>query len=258
MKAAIIGGSGVYDSKVFKEEKVLKLSTPYGKANEIIKGSFSGNEVYFLARHGRRHEFPPHRVNYRANIYALKELGVERIIAVNSVGAVNPEFSPGSFVVPHDILDFTKRRASTFYDNKAVHIDMTEPYCPEIRKALIEAGREVKGRIFEKGVYAIMEGPRFETPAEIRMLSALGADLVGMTGMPEAALARELEICYSAICISTNLAAGIKGEKLTATEVIDVVKKAEEELKEIIQKALTLIPEERNCACSRALEEAEL
>ncbi|GBE55645.1 MAG TPA: S-methyl-5'-thioadenosine phosphorylase [Euryarchaeota archaeon] len=256
MKVAIIGGSGVYDPKFFTEERVLNVSTPFGIVNNIIKGRFSGNEIYFLARHGKKHEIPPHKVNYRANIHALKHLGVDRIIAINSVGAVNPEFKPGSFIVPHDILDFTKRRASTFYDRKAVHIDMTEPYCPEIREAIIEA--DSRKDIFKKGVYAIMEGPRFETPAEIKMLSTLGADLVGMTGMPEASLARELEICYSAICISTNLGAGIKGEKLTATEVVDIVKKAEIKLREIIIGAIKLIPEKRNCPCSRALEGAEI
>lgn len=255
MKLAIIGGSGVYDPKIFSGES-LEVETPYGKA-EVFRGSYDNREVFFIARHGRRHEFPPHRVNYRANIYALKKLGVERIIAINSVGAINPEMKPGSFIVPHDIIDFT-RRPSTFYDEKAVHVDFTEPFCSELRKALIESVRHVKGRVFTKAVYAVMQGPRFESAAEIKMLSILGADLVGMTAMPEAALARELEICYASLCISANLAAGIKGERLTATEVVEVVKKAEGELKEIIRGAIPLIPEERNCICSRALEDAEL
>ncbi len=255
MKIAIIGGSGVYDPKVFSGES-LSVDTPYG-STQVFRGSYDGREVFFIPRHGRRHEFPPHKVNYRANIFALKELGVERIIAINSVGAINPEMKPGSFIVPHDLIDFT-RRPSTFYDDRAVHVDFTEPFCPEIRRALIDAVEQTKGEVFSRGVYAVMQGPRFETAAEIRMLATLGADIVGMTAMPEAVLARELEICYASLCISANLAAGIKGERLTATEVVEVVKKAEDDLKEVIRKAIPLIPEERNCICSRALEEAEL
>lgn len=257
MKVGVIGGSGVYSSRAFQEKEVLSPTTPYGEAGDIFRGSFSGLEIYFLPRHGREHTVPPHRVNYRANIYALKEEGVERIIALNSVGSVNPAIPPGSLVVPHDLLDFTRRRESTFYNDRVVHVDMSEPYCPEVRGAIIEASRKVRGEVFE-GVYAATEGPRFETPAEVNMLSRLGADVVGMTGMPEVALAREQEMCYSALCISANLAAGIKGEKLTAREVIEVVREGESALQEVIKEALLGFPGERNCNCKSALEEAEM
>lgn len=257
MKIAIIGGTGVYSSRVFREKEKLRASTPYGNSNEIFRGSYRGIDVFFMPRHGREHEIPPHRVNYRANILALEEQGVERIIALNSVGAIDQELSPGSLIVPHDLIDFTTR-ASTFYNDKVVHVDMTEPYCPELRNALIQAVMKVKGRVFDRAVYAATEGPRFETPAEIQMLARLGADVVGMTGMPEAALARELEVCYSAICTSGNLAAGIKGERLTAKEVVEVVKESEKDMQKVIQEALRLVPRVRGCPCGSALEEAEI
>ena len=257
-RIAIIGGTGIYDPKVFKEREKKVLETPYGTASPAFIGELSGRSVVFMPRHGIRHELPPHRVNYRANIYALKQLGVTRIIATNSVGGINPELAPGDVVVPHDFIDFTRTRKATFYDDEAVHIDMTQPYCPELREALISAARESAGKVVERGVYAATEGPRFETPAEIRMLAQLGCDIVGMTGFPEVVLARELEICYASIATVTNYAAGIKQKKLTATEVIEVVKQNEATLKNIILRAIELIPEHRHCPCASALDEAKV
>ncbi|NOZ58666.1 MAG: S-methyl-5'-thioadenosine phosphorylase [Euryarchaeota archaeon] len=256
-RIAIIGGTGIYDPELFGEREKRVLTTPYGRASPAFIGELAGRSVVFMPRHGTGHERPPHRVNYRANIYALKQLGVGRIIATNSVGGINPELSPGDLVVPHDFIDFTRTRRVTFYDTQAVHVDMSQPYCPELREALIRAGRGAGG-VKERGVYAATEGPRFETPAEIRMLSMLGCDIVGMTGIPEAVLARELEICYASIATVTNYAAGTKQEKLTATEVVEVVRRNEERLRRLIQEAVGLIPEERNCPCATALEEARV
>ncbi|WP_456475638.1 S-methyl-5'-thioadenosine phosphorylase [Candidatus Pyrohabitans sp.] len=257
-RIAIIGGTGIYDPKVFREQERRVLETPYGKASPAFLGELSGRSVVFMPRHGVKHELPPHRVNYRANIYALKQLGVTRVIATNSVGGISPRLAPGNVVVPHDFIDFTRSRSSTFYDSEAVHVDMTLPYCPEMRSAIIEAAKGTLGEVEERGAYAATEGPRFETPAEIRMLSRLGCDIVGMTGMPEVVLARELEMCYASVCTVTNYAAGIKQEKLTATEVIEVVKQNEEKLKRLILEAVKLIPEERRCPCAHALEEARV
>jgi len=254
-RIGIIGGTGLYEGE---DVEVRRISTPYGDASPVAIAEIHRRGVVFMPRHGARHELPPHRVNYRANIYALKELGVTRIVATNSVGGISPELSPGDVVVPHDIIDFTSGRANTFYDTRAVHIDMSEPYCPEIRKALIDAGREVLGRVVESGVYAVTQGPRFETPAEIRMLSRLGADVVGMTAMPEAALAREMELCYASICTVTNYAAGLKQGRLTAKEVVEVVRENEEKLRRLIIRVIHRIPEERNCNCSHALVDAML
>jgi 5'-methylthioadenosine phosphorylase len=257
-RIAIIGGTGIYDPKVFRERERKVIETPYGEASPAFIGELAGRSVVFMPRHGIKHELPPHRVNYRANIYALKQLGVSRIIATNSVGGINQSFAPGDVVVPHDFIDFTRSRSATFYDTEAVHVDMTQPYCPEIRSALIKAARTTVGKVGERAVYAATEGPRFETPAEIHMLSMLGCDVVGMTGLPEAVLAREMEICYASVCTVTNYAAGIKQEKLTATEVIEVVKQNEEKLKKLILEAVKLIPEERRCGCAHALDEARV
>ncbi len=257
VRVAIIGGTGIYDPKIFKEKERFSLKTPYGTTPEISIGESKGREIVFLPRHGKKHALPPHKINYRANIYALKELEVERILATNSVGGINTCLTPGDFLVPEDYIDFTRRK-STFYDSKVVHIDVSQAYCPELREALLKAANEIIGKVFDGGVYACTNGPRFETKAEIRMLSKLGCDVVGMTGLPEAILARELEICYASICLVTNPAAGISKEKLTATEVIELVKKKEKELREILLKAIEFIPEERNCPCKEALKDAEL
>lgn len=257
VRVAIIGGTGLYTPEMFKEEDTISLETPYGKSPKITIGRIKDRKIFFLPRHGEKHSLPPHKVNYRANIFALKKLGVERILAINSVGGISQFLSPGDFIVPNDFIDFTHRK-STFYDDKVVHIDVSEPYCPELRECLVKAAEKIVGKVFDGGVYACTNGPRFETKAEIRMLAKLGCDIVGMTGLPEAVLAREVEICYASICLVTNYACGISKSKLTATEVIELVRDKEKELRKILIKAIMLIPEERKCLCTRALEGARL
>ena len=253
----IIGGTGIYDPKSVKEIAVKRVETPYGDAPEIKIVEFNGKRVAFLPRHGKSHAIPPHRINYRANIYALKEVGVDRIISTNSVGCISDSLAPADIVIPHDFLDFTRGRESTFYDERVVHVDVSAPYCPEIRNALIKAAATASKNVFSNGVYACTQGPRFETPSEIRMIKTLGGDVVGMTGVPEVVLAREKEICYGSVCIVANFAAGISEEKLTATEVQEIVKKNEGMLRKIITGAVEDIPEGHECACARALEGAE-
>ncbi len=254
---ALIGGTGIYDPKIFGHARDKRVRTPYGYAKlHVAKGR--GGEIVFLSRHGEGHALPPHRINYRANVYALKKLGIRRIMATNTVGGINRELSPGDFIVPSDFIDLTKGRRGSFYEDETVHVDMTEPYCPEIRKALLEATEEVTGRVFDGGVYACTEGPRFETPAEIRMLEALGCDIVGMTGLPEAILARELEMCLASICTVSNYAAGIAKKKLSAVEVKEISEKNLAQTKAIILKALEKIPKKRGCSCAEALNGARL
>ncbi|MEE8168149.1 MAG: S-methyl-5'-thioadenosine phosphorylase [Candidatus Hydrothermarchaeales archaeon] len=254
---AIIGGTGIYDPKLFGDVEAKTVETPYGSV-EVYLGEVYGREAAFLSRHGSgRHALPPHKINYRANIYALKALNVERIISMNSVGTINRNLAPGNAVVPNDFIDITKGREGTFYDTEVVHVDLSNPYCPELRKVLLEATEEVKGKVFDGGVYACTQGPRFETPAEIRMLAAWGCDLVGMTGLPEAVLAREQEMCFASLCTVTNYAAGI-AEKLTASEVKEVVEKSLEDTKSIIRGAVKRIPEERGCTCGETLKEARM
>lgn len=246
---AVIGGTGL--EEIFRSPEAVNVGTPYGISHSILICEVSGKRVAFLPRHGHKHDIPPHKINYRANIYALYRLGVERIIATNAVGAINLSFKPGDFVIPHDIIDFTKQRPLTFYEQAPVtHIDFTEPYCPEIRRVLIEKAREVS-TIHDQAVYACTEGPRYETPAEIRMLRTLGCDVVGMTGVPEAVLARELGMCYAALCFVSNMAAGISG-KLTYEEVSEVSGMVIPKIRKIILETISSLPKDRGCQCSLA------
>lgn len=250
----IIGGTGIYEIVEMGEEVETKIiETPYGKSPEISIFKLHDKEVAFMPRHAKGHVNPPHMINYRANIHAMKQLGVERIIATNAVGSLDIEVKPGDFLVPNDFLDFTKVRDFTFYDSKTVHIDITEPYCHDLRNILISSGEVV-----ENGVYVCTEGPRFETAAEIRMFKQLGGSVVGMTGIPEVILARELEICYASICMVSNYAASISPTKLTIKEVFDIVEGKKDDLVQLIYNAIAKTPQERECPCKYALVGAEI
>ncbi|MCD5409601.1 MAG: S-methyl-5'-thioadenosine phosphorylase [Methanocellales archaeon] len=257
MRTAIIGGSGVYDLNILVDPKERVIDTEYGAAKVKI-GLYEDMEIVFLSRHGEGHTLPPHKINYRANIAALKNLGVERIIGTTAVGSINADFKPGDFVLLDQFIDFTKNRIHTFYDGAAVHVDMTNPYCPEIRKSVIDAAKALKIDLHEKGMYVCTEGPRFETGAEIQMFALLGGDVVGMTNIPECVLAREVEICYSAIALVTNQAAGISGGELSHSQMIDEMKSKQEGVKALIMNAATLIPGGRKCLCKDALRGAHI
>lgn len=250
----IIGGTGIYEIVEMGEEIEKKvIDTPYGKSPEISIFKLHDREVVFMPRHAKGHANPPHMINYRANIYAMKLMGVERIIATNAVGSLELDIKPGDFLVPNDFLDFTKVRDFTFYDDKTVHIDITEPYCHNLRDIL-----SLSGDVIDKGVYVCTEGPRFETAAEIRMFKQLGGTVVGMTGIPEAILARELEICYASLCMVSNYAASISPTKLTVNEVFDIVEGKKEDLVKLIYNAIAKIPSNRECPCKYALVGAEI
>ena len=250
----IIGGTGIYEIVEMGEEIETKvIETPYGKSPEISVFKLHDKDVVFMPRHAKGHEYPPHMINYRANIHAMKQMGVERIIATNAVGSLEVSLKPGDFLVPHDFLDFTKVREFTFYDTKTVHIDITEPYCHDLRNSLISSGE-----VAENGVYVCTEGPRFETAAEIAMFKQLGGSVVGMTGIPEVILARELEICYASICMVSNYAASISPTKLTIEEVFEVVEDKKDDLVKLISEAIAKTPYDRKCPCSYALAGAEV
>ncbi len=256
VKIAVIGGTGF--ERLFKSAKQARIETPYGMAPPLSIGKISGKKVVFLPRHGPRHLVPPHRINYRANVYALYGIGVERIIAINAVGAINREFKPGDIVVPHDFVDFTKLRSTTFYDEAPVtHVDVSSPYCPEMRKLLIEIARKVELRVWDRAVLVCTEGPRFETPAEIEMFRHLGCDAVGMTGIPEAVLARELEMCYATVCFVSNMAAGTQ-ERLAPIDVSKVSKQITPKIEQLLIETVKVLPIERkgNCPCASALRGA--
>ena len=223
---AIIGGTGLTELENINITKRLLVRTPYGEPSQpLVFGNLHGREVIFLARHGNGHTIPPHEVNYRANIYALQSQGVTEIAAVATVGGIHPDLSAGVIAMPHQIIDYTNGRKNTFYDGISLpvkHIDFTEPYCPNLRAKLLRAADSAGEAIVSTGVYAAMQGPRLETAAEINRLERDGATMVGMTGMPEAALARELGISYAAICPVANYAAG-RGESLHSIQYEEVI-----------------------------------
>ncbi|MGI9862086.1 S-methyl-5'-thioadenosine phosphorylase [Moorella naiadis] len=260
MRIAIIGGSGVYDPDILTNIHEEMVETPYGAA--VLKvGTYQGEEIGFMPRHGDKHTVPPHRVNYRANIWALKMLKVERVLATAAVGSTNPEFRPGDFVIVNDFLDFTKTRTYTFFEGGetgVVHTDFTTPYCPELGQVLVDTAARLGIKAHTSGVYACTEGPRFETPAEIRMIRQLGGDLVGMTNVPEVVLAHEVGLCYGLIAMVTNMAAGISATPLSHEEVLEIMDKNGKNLRDLIMQTIPGIPRQRNCRCSLAAGKIEV
>lgn len=256
-RLAVIGGTGVYDPRMLTELRQHTLATPFGAVSYLL-GCLGPQEVVFLARHGSGHSIPPHLINYRANIYALKKLGVASIIATTAVGSLRQHLRPGDFVAVDQFLDFTKGRTGTFFDGGSrgvVHVDVTEPYCPSLRQVLGEAATTSGVTLHTGGCYVCAEGPRFETPAEIRMFASLGGDVVGMTNIPEAVLAREAEMCYATVSMVTNYAAGISPHKLTHGEVLDIMQENSEKLRALLMEALRRIPAAADCGCRQALQE---
>ncbi|MCB5184426.1 S-methyl-5'-thioinosine phosphorylase [Methylobacillus gramineus] len=208
----IIGGTGLTKLANLKIKRRQIIRTPYGEpSGPLIFGDICGHEIIFLPRHGHGHTIPPHVVNYRANIWALHSEGVRDIVSVATVGGIHADLGPGTIVVPDQIIDYTQARKNTFYDGGDLpvkHIDFTEPYSAKLRSLCLDAGKQTEEPLFDGGVYACVQGPRLETAAEINRLERDGATIVGMTGMPEAALARELDLSYAAICPVANHAAG--------------------------------------------------
>ncbi|MGE5529947.1 MAG: S-methyl-5'-thioadenosine phosphorylase [Patescibacteria group bacterium] len=248
----IIGGSGVYDPEILTEVREDRVATPFGEIRPC-RGRYRGLEVVFLPRHGAGHTVPPHLVNYRANIWGLRRLGVRRVIATAAVGSLRRRMRPGDAVIIDQFLDFTKSRPATFFAGGALgvaHLDYTEPYCGEVRRALFRAARAAGLRVHGGGCYACMEGPRFETPAEIRMLGRLGADVVGMTTVPEVVLAREAGMCYATAAMVTNYAAGMAGQALSHQEVLDLMSANAARLRRLFVGALLELPGERACRCA--------
>ena len=221
---AIIGGTGLTSLDDLEITGREVVDTPWGEPSApIVRGTLAGRPLAFLARHGSPHRIPPHKVNYRANVWALKTIGIERIVAVAAVGGIHPAFVPGAVAIPDQIVDYTWSRAHTFYEDDldhVVHVDFTEPYCPRLRAALIGAAGEAGVEALDWGTYATTQGPRLESAAEIDRLERDGCHLVGMTGMPEAGLAREAGLDYAHIAVVVNPAAG-RGEGAITMEAIE-------------------------------------
>jgi len=257
----IIGGSGLYDPGMLSDIKEVKIHTPYGEPSDyIVIGRYGGKTVAFLPRHGRGHRIPPHRINYRANIWALKSLGVRYIIAVSAVGSLREDYRPGDLVVPDQFIDMTKSREYTFFDGPQVaHVSMAEPFCEFLRDKIIKIGRELGFRIHEKGTYICIEGPRFSTKAESRVWREVyKADIIGMTLVPEVNLACEAQICYSTLAMVTDY--DVWAEKpVTAEEVARVMASNVDKAKKILSRLIPELPQEppvERCSCCESLKAA--
>ena len=250
----VIGGSGLY--ALLTGAREVPVETPYGPPSDpLVVGDVGGREVAFLPRHGRDHRFPPHRIPYRANLWALRSVGVRQVLAPCAVGGLSPSLGPGALVVPDSLVDRTSGRVSTFYDTGAVHVPFADPYCPAGRRAALERARSGGWDVTDGGTMVVVEGPRFSTRAESQWFAAQGWTLVNMTGHPEAVLARELALCYTAIALVTDLDAGIEGgEPVTQAEVFRVFGENTARLRELLLEVAAALPAERDCPCGRALD----
>jgi 5'-methylthioadenosine phosphorylase len=255
----IIGGTGLYDPKLLKNVEEVTVDTPYGAPSDSITvGKLGGRNVAFLPRHAKKHTIRPTDINARANIFALKKLGVQRILAPSTVGSLKEEYKPGDIVFVDQFIDRTTRREQSFYtasEKRVCHISVAEPMCPELRRILIGVAKDMGIRAHNTGTYVCVEGPRFSTKAESRMFRAWGADVVGMTLVPECVLAREAEICYASIATVTDYDVW-KDHPVCVDEILATMRANIETVKRIIVEAVEKMPKERGCECKEALKSA--
>lgn len=263
----MIGGSGFY--AFLDDVTEVTVDTPYGPPSDaLFLGEVAGRRVAFLPRHGRGHHLPPHRINYRANLWALRSLGVRQVLGPCAVGGLQPEYGPGTLLIPDQLVDRTKGRTQTYFDGeplpngerpRVVHVSFADPYCAEGRAAVLAAARQRDWQPVDGGTLVVVEGPRFSTRAESRWHAAQGWSVVGMTGHPEAVLARELGLCYTSLTLVTDLDAGAEvGEGVSHEEVLEVFGKNVSRLRETLFDAVRRLPETRTCACANALDGFEL
>lgn len=255
----VIGGSGFYSFLDDIEE--VRLDTPYGPPSDpIAVGTVAGRTVAFIPRHGRDHRYPPHKIPYRANLWALRSLGVRQVLAPSAVGSLVPQYGPGTLAVPDQLVDRTYGRVQTFYEEgSAIHVSFADPYCPVGRRVVLDTARKADWEPVDGGTLVVIEGPRFSTRAESQWYAAQGWTLVGMTGHPEAVLARELALCYTPICLVTDLDAGIEeGEGVTMEEVFRVFAKNVNRLRSLVTAVVEALPADRDCPCPHALDDMNL
>lgn len=253
-----ITGTGFYTLPSIREVRVENVDTPFG-AVDVEIGKLGDQEIAFIARHGKRHTIAPNSINYRANLYALHTLGIERILATSVSGSLVQAWRPNTLVLIDQFIDFTTDRASSFYpmDGKLAHIDVTDPYCATLHEYLLESARGMELDLQKGATYACFSGPRFETQAEIEMVRRLGGHLVGQTNYPECVLARELAMCYATVGIVSNLAAGMESE-LTATKVVENLSSLGDTIATLFEKVVLALPNHYDCSCQHALDEAFL
>ncbi len=258
VEIGILGGTGIYDSGLLENTQEIDVDTPYGKPSDTITvGMFQGRKIAFLPRHGKKHSIPPHKINFKANIWAFKELGITRIIAPSAVGSLKEELAPGDFALPTQFLDFTKSRDGSFAeDQRVIHISVADPFCPELQSSILQVTDSQNLNIHKDCTYVCIEGPRFSTKAESKFYRTTGADIIGMTLVPECQLAREAQMCYASISTVTDY--DVWAEKpVTAKEVLETLSKNVEKTKKIFVELIDKIPKTRTCSCAKALEEAE-
>jgi len=254
----IFGGTGIYDSELLQDAKEVSIDTPYGKPSDTITlGTFKDRKIAFMPRHGKKHTIPPHLINFKANIFAFKELGVKRIIAPSAVGSLKEEIEPGHFALPSQFLDFTKSRDSSFSENgRVIHISVAEPFCPELKDVILNTAKNQNLSIHMDCTYVCIEGPRFSTKAESKFFRSTGADIIGMTLVPECQLAREAQICYASISTVTDY--DVWSDKpVTAKEVLETLSKNVTTTKKLLTFLIDGVPKTRGCPCEKALREAE-
>ncbi len=258
-KVAVIGGSGFYDMEGLKDRREVRCDTPFGQPSDaVVLGTLAGASVAFVARHGRGHRLLPSEVPARANIYALKTLGVERIISINAAGSLREEIAPRDLVVPDQLIDRTTGRPSSFFGGGLVaHVSIGDPFCPEMSRLLVEGARQAGATVHEGGTAVVIEGPAFSTKAESRLYRSWGADLVSMTFLPEAKLAREAGICYSALACVTDYDVWHEREaEVTAQMILDNLALTVENARRAIIHVLEHMPTQGKCQCAVALSDA--
>ncbi|MFU8806214.1 MAG: S-methyl-5'-thioadenosine phosphorylase [Bradymonadaceae bacterium] len=256
---AVIGGSGLYDMEGLNVLEEREIMTPFGKPSAPIRiGELGGRRVAFLPRHGLGHEYNPSTVPYRANIWALKSLGVFWVVTVSATGSLRLDIKPGEFVIPDNIIDKTVKRANTLYDDLAVHVGISKPFHPMMREVLLEAVRAEDIKVHDGGTYVCMEGPAFSTIAESELHRSWGASLIGMTAMPEARLAREAEMCYATIALPTDYDVWNEDESVDVAAVLATLRQNIDNVRRVLRRVIPTIPLEREqeCDASRALENA--
>ena len=258
-KIGVIGGSGLYNMEGLNEIEEVNITTPFGKPSDaIITGELEGIRVAFLPRHGKGHQISPSNLPVKANIYALKSLGVERIISVSAVGSLKEEIEPLDLVIPDQLIDQTKDRDNTFFTSGIVgHISFAEPFCPALTQILFEAATKAGAKVHKGGTYLVIEGPQFSTKAESQLYRSWGADVIGMTALPEAKLAREAEICYATLAIVTDYDCWRPSYEIVSAEMILTnLQKGVDVAQEILRLTIPRIPQKRECACATALKDA--
>ncbi|MFH0947975.1 MAG: S-methyl-5'-thioadenosine phosphorylase [Elusimicrobiota bacterium] len=256
IKIGIIGGSGVYEIEGIKILKELKVKTPFGSPSDVIRiGELEGVKIAFLPRHAVGHKIMPSEINSRANIFALKKIGVEKIISISACGSLKEEIKPRDFVIPDQLFDRTKSVSPTFFgDGIVAHIGFAEPYCPQLRKILVETAKSLAMPVHDGGVYVCMEGPQFSTKAESKVYRSLGFSVIGMTSLPEAKLAREAEICFATVSLATDYDVWKEGEEVSVEKVIANMKVLTGNVQKLIKSIIVKLEGERKCSCKDALK----